>query len=222
MGVFNLYHVPYTLNNLNPNTAITSIADLKNKIQILVIDDRDFSFLDSLINREFRIRQRKDIDDINDVVSFDIILCDIRGVGKFLNSQYEGANLIKEIKTQHPNKYVIAYTANDYDARFENYLNYADKVFAKGMLGPEDWASMLEEALKSQASPANLWKKTRKALLDAGVPTITVAKYESAYVQSLNNGDYESFDKLCNTRENNGTEILKDMTTSVIAKLLKP
>lgn len=222
--MFNLYFIPYSISQIKPTaiTNLTKMSNLKNMIQILIIDDHDFVYLDSLIKREFRIRQKSDITDLNDVMAYDIILCDIRGVGKFLNSKYEGANLIKELKTQYPNKYIIAYTADEYKADFEVFLDSADRKVEKGALDLEDWVSMLEKALLELSSPVDLWKKTRERLLKDNVSTVDVARYESKYVKALNDGSYESFDKLCKMRGHDGAAILIELASSVIAKLLKP
>ena len=55
-----------------------------------------------------------------------------RGVGKFLGTDFEGAYLIKQLKVKYPDKTIIAYTANPYEATFEQFLDYAVQTIPKG------------------------------------------------------------------------------------------
>ena len=198
------------------------ISALKKLMSILVIDDKEFSYLEALQKYEFNITQKNDLTHLSDVAEYDVILCDIRGVGKFLKSDFEGANLIKELKIKYPNKTIIAYTANDYNASFQKYLNYADMIVPKGNLALEDWVTTLEDLLKESADPVKQWEKTRGALLEANVSTIDVAKYESEYVKAIKDGSFESFEKLYSNKKTNGSGILMELASSVIAKVLKP
>ena len=198
-----------------------SLSTIKKMTEILVIDDKEFVFLDALRKYEFSIHHKYDLTHLSDAEVYDIILCDIRGVGKFLCSDYEGANLIKALKTKYPNKVVLAYTANEYDASFQQYLDYADGIVPKGSYGLEDWVSVLEKTLNDCADPTRQWERTRKQLLKANVPTIDVAKYESEYVKAVKNGSFESFKKIYGKKKYLGDSIMLDLVSSVIAKIMK-
>ena len=214
------YHKVYELNG-DAILKEKSLSMLKKLTEILVIDDKEFSFLEALRKHEFSIQQKNDLTHLSDAAEYDVILCDIRGVGKFLESEYEGANLIKALKTKYPNKVILAYTANEYDARFQKYLDYADGIAPKGPYGLEDWVSLLEETLNDCADPVKQWERTRKQLLKANVSTIEVAKYESQYVKAVKNGSFESFKKLYGKKKHAGDGIMIDLVSSVIAKILK-
>ena len=219
MSIF--YH---KISELNGDAILKekSLSAIKKLTEILVIDDKEFGYLDALRKHEFSIQQKFDLTHLSDAAEYDIILCDIRGVGKFLESDYEGANLIKALKTKYPNKIILAYTANEYDASFQKYLDYADGIVPKGAYGLEDWVSLLEETLNDCADPVKQWERTRKLLLKSNVSTIDVAKYESQYVKAIENSSFESFEKLYAKKKNTGDKIMIDLVSSVIAKLLKP
>lgn len=184
----------------------------------MVIDDDEFVYLDSLKRSEYCIEYRPDIQSLKDVAEYDIILCDIRGVGKFLNSPFEGAYLVKQIKEKYPNKIVISYTANNYDPKFQEYLAFADATIPKGT-ALEDWDSMLTKMLKELADPVKQWEKARKALLAAGVSTVMVAKYESEYVKAVKNGDYKSLKDVYENSKKPGKDIMISLL-SIIFKTL--
>lgn len=218
MSIF--YHKIFELNG-DAILKEKSLSTIKKLTEILVIDDKEFGFLDALRKHEFSIQQKYDLTHLSDAAEYDIILCDIRGVGKFLESDYDGANLIKALKTKYPNKIILAYTANDYDASFQKYLDYADGIVPKGTYGLDDWVSLLEETLNDCADPVKQWERTRKLLLKANVSTIDVAKYESQYVKAIRNGSFESFKKLYGKKKHVGDNIMIDLVSSVIAKMIK-
>lgn len=218
MSIF--YHKIFELNG-DAILKEKSLSTIKKLTEILVIDDKEFVFLDALRKHEFSIQQKYDLTHLSDAAEYDIILCDIRGVGKFLESDYDGANLIKALKTKYPNKIILAYTANDYDASFQKYLDYADGIVPKGTYGLDDWVSLLEETLNDCADPVKQWERTRKLLLKANVSTIDVAQYESQYVKAIRNGSFESFKKLYGKKKHVGDNIMIDLVSSVIAKMIK-
>ena len=140
MGFPSFFFIKYKLSDLVEVTALQNmtIAELRNKVEILVIDDQDFAAEEYLIKNGFRIVHKRDIDNIRDVSAYAVVLCDIRGVGKNLGSTKEGAFVIKEIKAHYPAKQVIAYTGSSYDPAYNEYMNLADAVISKG-ISVEDW-----------------------------------------------------------------------------------
>lgn len=215
-----IYYIPRKLSDLNGVNILKeiSLSQLKKNTEIMVIDDDEFVYLDSLKRSEYCIEYRPDIQSLKDVAEYDIILCDIRGVGKFLNSPFEGAYLVKQIKEKYPNKIVISYTANNYDPKFQEYLAFADATIPKGT-ALEDWDSMLTKMLKELADPVKQWEKARKALLAAGVSTVMVAKYESEYVKAVKNGDYKSLKDVYENSKKPGKDIMISLL-SIIFKTL--
>lgn len=193
----------------------SSFTELKKRTEILIIDDEEFSYLDALKRHEYNITQKNDLTDLRDVEAYKIILCDIRGVGKFLESEFDGAYLIKQLREKYPAKTIIAYTANEYNARFQQYINYADDVVAKGSYDLEDWTSLLDRLLKESSDPVKIWEKTRKMLLDAGVSTVDIAKYESDYVTAINKRKFDSFKKIYEKNSGVGAEIMVSLFKSI-------
>lgn len=215
--MFNLiYRNVSELNGVSVLKGIT-LPSLKKKFEILIIDDEDFPYLDILRKHEYNITQKYDLTELKDAEAYKIILCDIRGVGKFLGTEFEGAYLIKQLKVKYPDKTIIAYTANDYDATFEEFLNYADETVPKGTYAPEDWTSLLDRLLKDIVDPVKLWDQTRKSLLDAGISTIDVAKYESKYVKAVKKGEFSSLQKLCEKESGKGAEIVLALLKAIAA-----
>ena len=199
-----------SISDLNGDVKLKRIpfSELKKRIEILIIDDEEFPYLDTLKKHEYNITQKTDISDLRDVEAYKIILCDIRGVGKFLASEFGGAYLIKQLKEKYPEKTIIAYTASNYDAKFQQFLNYANDTVSKGDFALEDWTSLLDRLLNELSDPQIMWEKARKALTEARVSTLDIAKYESDYVKAIEKGKFESFQKLYENKSDRGSEIM--------------
>ena len=185
-----------------------SLSELKKRTEILIIDDEPFSFYETLRKHEYNLTQKKDLTDLKDAEAYKIILCDIRGVGNFLGSEFGGAYLIKQLKEKYPEKTIIAYTANDYNAKFQKYLEYADEMISKGGFALEDWTALLDSLIKESSDPVKIWEKTKSNLIVAGVPTVSIAKFESEYVKAIKKGNFESFQKLYEKDSRPGSDIM--------------
>ena len=197
-----------------------SLAQLKRATDILVIDDEPFSYTEALRKNEFIIDYREDIQSLKDVEAYSIILCDIMGVGKFLESQYEGAYLVRQIKEKYPHKIVVVYSANSITTAYQGHLNYADYIRQKGT-SLESWTALLTTIIQETANPVNQWKKTRTELLDAGLSIVEVAKLENQYVRAIKSNSYQSLEKLAKKAESSYINIIEELLASTIAKLLK-
>ena len=81
-------------------------------MKVLIIDDDPFPKLENLRNNQFDIMQISDIEDFNAVVSYQIIICDIRGVGHKFSQDMEGAYIAKTLRKQYPFMQIAVYSAD--------------------------------------------------------------------------------------------------------------
>lgn len=217
-----IHIIKYTIEDLKMIEMVKQekILDLRKQIDVLVIDDEEFSAGKFLTSNNFRITYKSDIDNIKDVSEYPIIMCDVRGVGQKLSQTYEGAFIIKEIKNSYPTKRVIAYTASQYDASYNKYLSYADELLTKG-LALEDWLTTLDNQIHKSIDPIFQWKNLRRQLLDNGVSTIDVAKMESVFVKSYKNKDFSDFERIANQTTPDMRGIVVDFLSSAAIKFIK-
>lgn len=212
----------YTLEDLKTLESVKREGNLKlrKRIDILVIDDEEFTPGNFLDKNHFSLTYKTDIDNVKDVSEYPIIMCDIRGVGGNLSKQYEGAYLIKEIKQNYPDKRVIAYTASQYDPSYNKYLNYADELLQKGT-SLEDWVTILDEQINKAVDPIYQWCVFRNALLNNGVVTIDVAKMESDFVEACKEKDFDSFEKKAQKFNGEVKNLVVEILSSSAVKLIK-
>ena len=194
------YRIPHQIAELNGINLIKDVSsqNRRSKIEILIIDDHEFPFIEDLRRIGFNLNAKKDIDDIRDVESYQIILCDIHGVGKMIQSSFEGAYLAQQIKIKYPEKYIVAYSADPTRMETQKYLNSIDKSIPKET-SLEDWGEILDEAIDRLMDPVLIWKKTALYLFEANVATKDIAEMESKYVQAIKK---KRFDSVSNIVEN--------------------
>lgn len=159
--------------------------DLRKKVSVAIIDDQAFQPLVNLQNNQFNLKHFTDINDIKTIADYQIVLCDLQGVGKLLDPDNQGAHLIKEIKSNYPEKYVVAYTggaSNSALARLGN--EYAD-AYIKKDADISTWLEKLDTAIAHVTDPVVVWKNFRNRLLgEHNLSLLEVVSIESAYVKS--------------------------------------
>ncbi len=156
----------------------------RKEVSILVIDDNEFSYLELLRRHDFNIKQLNDIHDIQAVSSYDIVLCDIKGVGKHFGSPDEGGHLIQEIKKRYPFKILIGYSAKQHDPEFNRYFSLCDFIPKKDV-GLDEWVDILDKAIADAVSPMNQWRAIHHQLVDMNIGSQQVVRLEDNFVRAV-------------------------------------
>jgi hypothetical protein len=170
-------------------SALTSDKEKRENIRIAVIDDQAFAPEQNLRNAGFRVDSIGDIKNISEIEPFQVILCDLQGVGAHFESKYQGGFLINEIKRNYPEKFVIAYTGGSLDPSVVGYAqNFADD-FIKKDADINEWRDKLDDVIRSLSDPIEIWRRQRDALIDADVSTLEILKLEDAFVRSVKQND---------------------------------
>ena len=196
-----------------------NITDIRKHVNMLIIDDNDFIPENFLKANGYQLHHKTDIDSIKDVEPYDIILCDISGVGKKLGYDKEGAFIIREIHANYPNKRIIAYTSYTYNPEYNQYLSLADFVAPKDM-GIDDWISVLDEQVKKSIDPVNQWKKIRDYLLEKEISTLTIAKIEDKFVAAVNQKNFDKLKNYVEGKDSKLNSIVTDFLSSLCAKII--
>lgn len=173
----------YTIEKLKNCTRLDT-AKRRANIDILVIDDASFPPKENLGNNNFRITQWSDIEDLKTVEHYDLILCDIEGVGKKINPTDQGGAVIKQIKKLYPHKYIIAYSARTFGTQFNEFFMYADETVSKDK-DVSDWCDTLDDAMEEIVDPQKFWLRLRKFLSDSNIGTKELLAMEDKYVRSM-------------------------------------
>ncbi|NJW51951.1 hypothetical protein [Salinimicrobium oceani] len=219
----NFYHIgnPKSIKDLDvPSLKLKSIDRIN--IPILVIDDNEFEYLQHLRNHRFDITYFPDIPSIESTKEYEIILCDINGVGKKLNSKYEGAHVISEIHKKYPFKTIIAYTGHTHDPSYNRFFRLADYTYKKDIDGDE-WVDKLDQAIDLTTNPQKKWTKLRDFLIKNNVTLFEIVKLENEYVKEILKGnDLSNFPskKLSNEINPDVRAVIQSFTGSIVFKLI--
>lgn len=193
----------YRLNSIDrPHL---QIASLKQKFSILFIDDKEPPSAQTLRALDFQITHFEDIQEIDQVEKYPIIACDIEGIGKRFthNVSKGGYKILKEIRKNYPDKYLIQYSTKSPD--MDQSLTQADSVFPKDT-APDTWQESLEKALQELGNPKTRWIRFRNELSRKGVDAYEIFKIEQAYIESVLKGYSQPIESV-GKRENLDPEV---------------
>lgn len=186
-------------------------------IAILCIDDQGLEYESIIRNHGFNIKVLNDIEDIKAVSDYPVVICDIKGIGKIFGSKYEGGHIIQEIKSKYPEKVVIAYTGQQFDATYNKFFSLADFTLTKDV-DSDAWVALLDQTIDKVISPIEQWKRMRAFLIDKEVPLETVFKLEQQFIEAVINKDKSKFAKQSTIKTLNGD--IRAVITSFISSIL--
>ena len=168
-----------------------SPKDIRSSVKIAIIDDEKFKAHANLTTYGYKIQELPDIKSLDDISDFDVIICDLMGVGQNFDKSIGGASVIKEIKDNYPTKYVIAYTG----ARSNTPEANVAKQFSDDFIKKDDditkLVSKLDEAIDIASDPYERWLITRQGLIDLEIDLRKILELESAYVEAIDSNDRE-------------------------------
>jgi len=194
----------------------------RKDVPIAIIDDQGFDYLERLKLHKFNISYFNDVTNLESLLAYEIILCDIRGVGQSFASKFDGAHVMREIHNIYPFKTLIAYTAYTYDPTYNTYLNVTDIVLKKD-IDLDEWVENLDRAIKITTDPKKRWLKLRNYFLARDVSLVNLAKLEDEYVKIiLNKGDFSHFpsDQAARGLPQDIRAILQSFAGSLLLKLI--
>lgn len=171
-----------------------SIADLRKIIPIAVIDDEPFAAETNLRSHGYSITQIGDIKRIDEVEKYQIVLCDLMGVGRHFDPVKQGASLISEIRLTYPAKIVVAYSGSSLSsAPARSAKESADRTLRKDE-DISEWRRVLDELIQQAADPYFLWQRIRLQLISMELDTKILLQLEDAYVRSVLRRDSDGQD----------------------------
>lgn len=133
--------------------------DNRGRFPIVLIDDKEFTPINNLRRYNFNITQFNDLQSMDAVSRYPIVLSDLLGVGLSFGPRLQGAQVIKEIKKNYPDKYVIAYTGGGSSEISELAISFSDQYLKKDA-DIEEWCELLDEAIMQISNPAQVEKAT--------------------------------------------------------------
>ena len=163
----------------------SEVIDARPYVRAAVIDDQKFYPLENLMDSDYDIVYIGNISKVRYVKNYDIIVCDIQGVGRNINSELQGGALISQIREAYPEKYIIVYSGNFSDEpRVRMALEKSNANIIKGAT-LDEWTRALDIAIAQVSNPVSRWRAMRTQLEDLSVPQVEIGILEDAYVRSV-------------------------------------
>ncbi len=212
-----LFGKMYTIDELTDFKSYDNYQDIKEKCKIVVIDDEDFPKYEQLKRRNYNIVKREDVFEINDIRQYDIVITDIRGVGSRLSDKLEGGAIVKEVKKNYPDKYVIIYSASQFDSCMNDVFHLADDILKKDD-DIERWVDCIDNIINNIVDAKKCWIKYRNKLNELKVSSKDIAYIEHLYVSSLLDKDNKLISVTC--FEENVKPIVQSIIASYIFKVM--
>lgn len=189
--MFVYFGSPRRISKLHtPSRALNKLK--REDVKMVLIDDEEFPYYDLLRQHKFNIDTLNDVTSLTTLEAYDVILCDLNGVGKKFSEMYQGAYLVKEIYKRYPFKIIVSYTGISFDARYNEYLKYADFSVKKDVES-EVWVEKLDMAIDMLSNIEKRWIRVRDYMLDNNVSLFDVTLLEDDLVKSIEAGEKEGF-----------------------------
>lgn len=184
-GWFTRYDIHSLEAHYRSSNALASLEEARKKVSICVIDDELFYQLPILQDHGFNIVQIGDPSSLAHIEKYDVIACDLRGVGEKFSGKLQGAAIIQEIKRARPEKYVIAYSGSFDRSNMARVADdYADRKISKSA-DVEKWVSVLDQAVQVITNPVEKWTRVRVALVERKLSATTISRLEEAYCRAI-------------------------------------
>ena len=195
-----VYHKLNSISSLKEQKISFEIKVDRKKVKICVVDDEGFD-IDKVHSLGYiQVDRKLRFENIGDYEKYDIVLCDIEGVGNEFDSVRQGLAVAEQIKSVYPEKIVLIYSGKNVEAYGEMPAN-VDGVLSK-VESTTELVKQLDKYYKESIDPIMAWEKTRQQMLNAGIATKTIAIVEDQYCFSMiEKKDYLHFDEY-NLQEN--------------------
>lgn len=195
-GLFIYYYWRYT-GYLRSRTTTIQVPFFDNYIENSSIN-LNGKFSIAFIDNDARTRQRDrfiledyqqrailaDLQNIQLMENFDLIICDVMGVGIEIGKNKKANSILKKIKELYPYKYVIAISTDE--NCLQEVKETVDKTMCKNITSFEDQLEKaIVEGIGEMSVPQKYWEKIEARLKENRIPEKKIQNYKEAYALHL-------------------------------------
>lgn len=170
---------------------VSDILGCQRIYSVAIIDDNPFPWIDALEHRKSKVKyfpdfvkqQKRDTKRPREIdfSSYDIVLCDIHGVGQTVYPGIDGIGVIEELRKNNPLQMIVAYTG-DPGILYKKLKKQStvDFVFCRDW-EIDDFLLNFQECCKAFEAPDARWKFIKNRLEHLEVDDATIAKIRRAF-----------------------------------------
>lgn len=188
----------YRAKSTHPDDLSIELADLfddNRQIRVAIIDNDQFYWIDAIRQRGCKVEYFSDytkpLTQSNqrikpiDLSSYDLVICDVHGVGEQLYPGLGGIGVLEELRNKNPLQVIVAYTGDPGEiVKRTKKKDIVDATFCRDW-SPEDLLFNLDEVLKIYKLPKHRWEFIRRRLSYMEVPGGKVDAVRQKYVENI-------------------------------------
>lgn len=184
-----VYNNLLTIASVEEQRIESKIKIQRDQIKVCVIDDEGFD-INTLYDLGYKdIRKKIQFENIDEYQEFDVILCDVEGIGVTVDAEKQGLAVAEQIKNVYPEKVILLYSGKNIETFGEMPANLDGYLRKQSSMS--ELANSIEMYYVQSINPVNIWEKTRNQMLENQISTKTVAFLEDRFCKSLlEKGDY--------------------------------
>lgn len=201
----------YALELLEKN----SLSNIRKRIKILVVDDESDDIYNILKERQYDVYYKNDMNYAVEAEPFEIVVMDIRGVAKRLQSGMEGFSLACEVKQKYPLKRVCCYTGSIHAEISEQLADKKIDAFFPKDMEMDKICEKIDRLILDYVDYKQQWEIIRKQLIDCNTSEKDIKIIQEAYEEGFNKGNISRLNDAIFRTIKNGTMML-DICNTVI------
>lgn len=180
------------LKKFDTTLTFASKTDKRKRVRVCVIEDEIFLQLEQLRDAGFDVTLFRDLAKIEELLPFAVIICDLKGVNA--DSKSQGAGLLRRIRDEFPDKYLVAFTGAPSTTRL--YIEadrFADLVLSKRTTDIDQLTESLDHFCDLALKPYELWQRVRAKLIARYIPAAQLLYLEHFFVLSIQKRNKDLF-----------------------------
>lgn len=192
-----------------------NISNIRKRIKILVVDDASDDIYEILKERQYDAYYKSDMNYAIEAEPFEIVLMDIKGVAKRLQSSMEGFALACEVKHKYPLKRVCCYSGSIHKEISEQLAEKKIDAFFPKDMDMDKICEKIDRLILDYVDYKQQWEIIRKQLVEYGVNADDIKKIQEAYEDGFNTGNIAQLNNVIMETIKNGT-IMLNMASAII------
>lgn len=192
-----------------------NISNIKKRIKILVVDDESDDIYNILKERQYDVYYKNDMNYAVEAEPFEIVLMDIKGVAKRLQSSMEGFSLACEIKHKYPLKRVCCYSGSIHAEISEQLAEKKIDAFFPKDMDMDKICDKIDSLILDYVDYRKQWEVIRKQLIDCNTSEQDIKIIQEAYEESFKSGNISQLNDVIMSTLKNGTIILNLCSTVI-------
>lgn len=184
-----------TIETLDINNRFCLSLQMRESIRVCIIDDEKYP-LDGFKKLGYKnVSVHEKAGDLADYSEYQIILCDIRGVGTEYSNNEEGLAFAKQLKKMYPLTEIYIFTGQN----VQNFGKTDGIEVIKKPKSSAQLASYFDSSLKRLCNPIFLWQKISSYLIENNIKPKDQVIIEDNFVEAVKHGKQFSLNNVSKT-----------------------